>query len=190
MFLAQAPLDCLSAPNYMVPVCTADLGYREWYTTDVIGQLRHRFGRVEAWCDCRPSGGTPYEEAQKMVADLGLDGPAWGQCENSSEFQHAYEGGAKRMIGQLAGLTPDQRNKVDKDDVHLAFELYRNVWPWQLPDYMGSDGVGANAIGCYASSSEGATYYPVSRYKAEGFYVPGRDSVYAVGLHPEDWVEL
>src|SRR5262245_19069429 len=189
MFLAQAPLDCMTAGTHMIPVCTADMGYRDWYTTDVIATLRSRFGKVEAWCDCRVDA-TPYSEAEKMVRDLGLDGPAWGQCETAAEFDNAYQGGAKRMIGQLAGLSQDQRNKVDQDDVHLAFELYRNVWPWQQPDYMGSDGVGCNAIGCYASASEGAVYYPVSRYKAEGYYVVGRDSVYAVGLHPEDWKEL
>lgn len=190
MFLAEEPLDCLQAPTYMIPVCTADPGYMHYYTASVVALLRHRFARVEAWCDCRGSGGTPYSVAEKMVTDLKLDGPAWGQCENAAEFEHAYNGGARRMIGQLAGLDSDQRSKVSANGVHLAFELYRNLWPWQLPDYMGSTGVGSNAVGCYASSSEGSTYYPVSRYKAEGFYVCGRDSVYAVGLRPEDWKNL
>ena len=54
IFLAHSPLDCLAAPPWMVPVCTADAGYREWYTADVIAQLRAHFGTVEAWCDCRP----------------------------------------------------------------------------------------------------------------------------------------
>jgi hypothetical protein len=27
IFLAQSPLDCLAAPSWMVPVCTADAGY-------------------------------------------------------------------------------------------------------------------------------------------------------------------
>jgi len=90
IFLAQSPLDCLAAPSWMVPVCTADLGYRYWYDPNTISQLRAHFGRVEAWCDCRNP--TPYSEAQKMVTDMGLDGPAWGQCETSAEFEHGYDG--------------------------------------------------------------------------------------------------
>ena len=191
MFLAQEPLDCLQAPQYMIPVCTADPGYAHYYTPDTIAQLRARFSRVEAWCDCRGSGGTPYSVAQKMVTDLKLDGPAWGQCENAAEFEHGYNGGARRMIGQIAGLNSDQKSKVSANGVHLCFELYRNVMPWQVPDYEScGGGVGGNAIGCYASASEGAVYTPVSSYKQLGYYQSGRDSVYAVGLHPEDWKEL
>lgn len=203
MFLAQNPLDCLAAPTFMVPVCTADLGYRghsgsqDFYTPDVIAQLRARFGRVEAWCDCRiPSGyvrgeGTGYDVAVAMVKDLGLDGPAWGQCETEPEFDNGYAGGARRMVGQLAGLRPDQSARIGTAEVLLAYELYRNVMPWQVPDYGTSGaGVGSHCIGCYASSSEGATYYPVSRYKAEGYYRPGRDSVYGVGLTAQDWKDL
>jgi hypothetical protein len=197
MFLAQAPLDCMAAPNYMIPVCTADLGYREWYTPEVIRQLRSRFAKVEAWCDCRiPSGyvldkGTGYDVAQQMTAELGLDGPPWGQCENAHEFDNAYAGGARRMIGQLSPLRQDQKNRIASAEVLLAFELYKNIWPWQTLDYENCNaGVGSTAIGCYASSTEGATYYPVSRYISEGLYRPDYDSVYAVGLHPEDWLNL
>ena len=202
IFLAQAPLDSLGAPSWMVPVCTADRGYRDqgetnWYTPDVIAKLRAHFGRVEAWCDCRiasgfvPGEGTGYDEAVAMIDELGLDGPAWGQCENAHEFDNAYAGGARRMIGQLAGLRPEQADRVGTAEVLLAFELYRNVMPWQVPDY-GDDGagVGSNAIGCYASASEGATHYPVAQYKAEGYYVPKRDSVYGIGLTAQDWKDL
>jgi len=191
IFLAQAPLDSLGAPAWMVPVCTADPGYRDWYTPEVIASLRSHFGTVEAWCDCRASGGTPYSAAQQMVADLGLDGPAWGQCETAAEFDHGYESGARRMIGQLAGLRPDQSDRVGTAEVLLAFELYRNVMPWQVPDYGTSGaGVGGNAIGCYASETEGAVYMSVASYKALGYYVPKRDSVYGVGLTPQDWKDL
>ena len=189
IFLAQSPLDCLAAPSWMVPVCTADLGYRYWYDPGTISQLRAHFGRVEAWCDCRNP--TPYSEAQKMVTDMGLDGPAWGQCETSAEFQHGYDGGARRFVGQLADLTDDQRHKIGAQGAHLAFELYRNKMPWQVPDYKDvGDGVGGNCIGIYASSTEGATYTPVSDYKGLGYYVPKRDSVYGVGLTPADWAAL
>lgn len=191
IFLAQAPLDSLAAPSWMVPVCTADPGYRDWYSADTIARLRSHFGRVEAWCDCRGSGGTPYSAAVAMVDELGLDGPAWGQCETEPEFDHAYDGGARRMIGQLAGLRHDQQARVGSTEVLLAFELYRNVMPWQVPDYGTSGaGVGGNAIGCYASSTEGAVYTPVSDYKSLGYYVPGRDSVYGVGLAAADWQAL
>lgn len=191
MFLAQAPLDCLAAPAGMVPVCTADPGYREWYTPDVIAKLRERFELVEAWCDCRSSGGTPYSAAQAMVDELGLDGPAWGQCETAAEFDHGHAGGARRMVGQLAGLRPDQAARIGSTEVLLAFELYRNVMPWQVPDYGTSGaGVGGNCIGCYASETEGATYTPVAEYRSLGYYVSGRDSVYGVGLHAEDWGNL
>jgi hypothetical protein len=196
-FLAQSPLDALEGPSWLVPVCTADLGYRDFYSPDTIAQLRAHFGRVEAWCDCRiPSGyvegeGTGYDVAEAMVDELGLDGPAWGQCETAPEFDNAYAGGARRMIGQFAALRSDQCDRIGTGEVLLAFELYRNVWPWQVPDY-GDDGagVGGNAIGCYGSSSEGATYKSVASYKAEGYYVPKRDSVYAIGLTPQDWHDL
>src|SRR5215475_9161079 len=87
IFLAQEPLDPIryGCPSYMVPVCTADLGYRSYYTPDVIDQLRDYFGLVEAWCDCKP-GQTPYSTAVQMVKDLGLDGPAWGECEAQAAF--------------------------------------------------------------------------------------------------------
>jgi hypothetical protein len=202
IFLAQAPLDCLNAPPWMVPVCSADRGYRDqgetnYYTPDVIAKLRERFGTVEAWCDCRvPSGfvagvGTGYDVACQMVDELDLDGPAWGQCETEPEFDNAYNGGARRMVGQLAGLRDDQRDRIGAAEVLLAFELYRNKMPWQVPDY-GDDGagVGGTCIGVYASDSEGATYYPVSRYKDEGYYTPGRSSVYGVGLMVQDWIDL
>jgi hypothetical protein len=191
IFLAQAPLDSLAGPAWMVPVCTADPGYRSWYTPDTIARLRSHFGCVEAWCDCRASGGTPYSAAQQMVTDLKLDGPAWGQCETAAEFDHGYESGARRMIGQLAGLRPDQANRVGTAEVLLAFELYRNVMPWQVPDYGTSGaGVGGNAIACYASSTEGAVYTPVATYRELGYYQPKRDSVYGVGLHAQDWIDL
>lgn len=189
MFLAQEPLDCLQAPSHMIPVCTADPGYQDYYTPDVISKLRERFALVEAWCDCRDEG-TPYSMADQMVRNLQLDGQAWGQCENATEFDHAYEAGARRMIGQLAGLREDQKVRVNAEDVHLAFELYRNVMPWQVPDYQNCTGVAGNAIGVYASETEGAVYTPVATYKGLGYYVSGRDSVYAVGLHPEDWKAL
>jgi hypothetical protein len=173
----------------MVPVCTADVGYAHYYTYDVIENLRRQFGTVECWCDCR-SNGTQFSQALAFCEEFQLDG-AWGQCENAAEFDLGYAQGARRMIGQLAGLREDQQARIASTEVLLAFELYRNVMPWQLPDYGTSGaGVGGNAIACYSSSSEGAVYYPVSRYKSEGFYVSGRDSVYAVGLHPEDWKAL
>jgi len=196
MFLAQAPLDCLQAPGYMIPVCTADPGYAEWYSYETIKQLRGRFEVVEAWVDCRrPSGYVPgegcgYDLALEMCAELGLDG-AWGQCETEPEFDNGYNAGARRMVGQFASLRPDQKNRIGSAEVLLAFELYRNIWPWQEPDYEGMNaGVGSNCIGVYASSSEGATYYPVSRYISEGYYTPNQDSVYAVGLQPADWAAL
>src|SRR5262245_32420438 len=40
MFLAQSPLECLQAPDWMIPVCTADQGYRDWYDPHTISQLR------------------------------------------------------------------------------------------------------------------------------------------------------
>lgn len=189
IFLAQSPLDALAAPAWMVPVCTADQGYRYWYDKPTIDRLRSHFGRVEAWCDCRNP--TPFSAVEQMIGELGLDGPGWGQCENSEEFQHGYDSGARRFVGQLSGLTEDQRQKIGADGCHLAFELYRNKMPWQVPDYMDvGDGVGGNCIGVYASSSEGAVYTPVSDYKSLGYYVPKRDSVYGVGLTPSDWAAL
>jgi hypothetical protein len=197
MFLADSPEDCLQAPQYMVPVVTADHGYRYWYTPDLISKMKQRFGRVEAWCDCRissgyvPGQGTGYDEAVRMTNEMGLDGPAWGQCETADEFDHAYAGGARRMIGQLAGLNDTQKAKIASKEVLITFELYRNKMPWQVPDYSTCGaGVGGNAIGVYSSDTEGASYYPVQQYKNEGYYVSKRDSVYGIGLQPADWLAL
>jgi hypothetical protein len=191
MFLANNPEDCLQAPAFMVPVCTADPGYRYWYTADLISKLKARFGTVEAWCDCRGSEGTPYSEAVEMVNELGLNGPAWGQCETEPEFDHAYSSGARRMVGQLASLRDDQKQKIASKEVLVTFELYRNKMPWQVPDYGTSGaGIGGNTIGCYASDTEGAVYTPVSDYKSLGYYVPKRDGVYGVGLTSQDWHDL
>lgn len=191
MFLADAPLQCLAAPPNMVPVCTADLGYRQYYTPDVVARLRSRFGLVEAWCDCRPSGGTAYPVAQQMVIDLGLNGPAWGQCENAAEFGHGYGLGCRRMVGNLSALGAASLALVATGEVHVTAELYRNVQPNEQPDWRNANaGVGGNTIACYASSSEGATYLSVAQYKQDGMYVMGRDSVYGVGLTLADWRAL
>jgi hypothetical protein len=188
MFLADSPRDCLQAPTHMIPVCTADRGYRQWYDAALVGQLRSRFGKVEAWCDCRNP--TAYTEVEAMIQEFGLDG-GWGQCENQAEWDHAYQYGSRRMVGNITALSDSAKKLVSDQTVLLTAELYRNVMPWMKPDYMGcQNGVGGNCIAVYESATEGASYYPVSRYKAEGFYVSGRDSVYAVGLHPEDWAAL
>jgi hypothetical protein len=188
IFLAQSPLDSLAAPTWMVPVCTADQGYRNWYSTDVISKLRSHFGRVEAWCDCRNP--TAYSEAEAMVSEFGLDG-AWGQCENQAEWDHAYEYGSRRMVGNITALSDSAKELVKNQTVLLSVELYRNVMPWMLPDWMGCNaGIGGNCIGVYESASEGAVYTSVASYKEAGLYVPKQDSVYGVGLRPEDWANL
>ena len=193
IFLAQSPVDCLAAPSWMVPVCTADPGYRRWYTPDVIAQLRGHFGVVEAWCDCRPAGeGTAYSEALVMVEEFGLDG-AWGQCETTAEFDAAYEGGARRMVGSInAQVLDDARlTKVASGEVLVSIELYRNLQPDLQPDWRNANaGVGGHCIACYGSDSEGAVYTPVASYRELGYYVPKRDSVYGVGLRAEDWEAL
>lgn len=188
MFLAESPLDCLQAPNYMVPVCTADLGYRQFYDQSVVQQLRNRFGLVESWCDCRNP--TAYSEALKMSSDFHLDG-VWGQCENQTEFDHAYGSGARRMVGNVGELNSWAKDLVSKAEVLLTVELYRNLMPWMYPDWMGCEqGIGGNCIACYESTAEGAIYTSVANYKSLGLYNSGADSVYAVGLRPEDWKNL
>ena len=193
IFLAQSPLDCLAAPSWMVPVCTADAGYREWYTPEVIAKLRARFGTVEAWCDCRPAGeGTAYAEALAMVDELGLDG-AWGQCETTAEFDAAYAAGARRMVGSINAQVLDDTRlaKVASGEVLVSVELYRNLQPGLQPDWRNANaGVGGNCIACYASDGEGAVYTPVTSYRELGYYVPKRDSVYGVGLRAGDWQAL
>jgi hypothetical protein len=192
IFLAQSPLDCLAAPSWMVPVCTADAGYRRWYTPEVIARLRAHFGTVEAWCDCRSGAGTAYSEALAMVDELGLDG-AWGQCETTAEFDHAYDAGARRMIGSInSNVLDDVRlARVASGEVLISLELYRNVQPGLLPDWRNANaGVGGHCIACYGSDTEGAVYTPVASYRELGYYVPKRDSVYAVGLTADDWEAL
>ena len=193
IFLAQSPLDSRAAPSWMVPVCTADAGYREWYTADVIAQLRAHFGAVEAWCDCRPAGeGTGYSEALAMVDELGLDG-AWGQCETTAEFDAAFDGGARRMVGSINAQVLDDARlaRVSSGEVLVSVELYRNLQPGQQPDWRNANaGIGGHCIACYASDTEGAVYTPVTNYRELGYYVPKRDSVYGVGLTADDWQAL
>jgi len=190
IFLAQSPLDCLAAPSWMVPVCTADAGYRDWYTPQVIAELRDHFGTVESWCDCRNP--TAYSAALAMVTELGLDG-AWGQCENTPELQHGYDSGARRFIGSCDPnvMNDEWLSKVKTGEIKMTVELYRNVQPWMLPDWRNANnGIGGNCIACYASETEGAMYTPVAAYKAQGLYVPQHDSVYGVGLTHQDWLDL
>jgi hypothetical protein len=193
IFLAHSPLDCLAAPSWMVPVCTADAGYRRWYTPDVIAELRGYFGAVEAWCDCRPAGeGTAYSEALAMVDEFGLDG-AWGQCETTAEFDAAYDGGARRMVGSINAQVLDDTRlaKVSSGEVLVSVELYRNLQPALQPDWRNANaGIGGNCIACYASDTEGAVYTPVASYRELGYYVPRRDSVYGVALSADDWQAL
>jgi len=192
IFLAWDPLQCVraGAPQWMVPVVSADPGLEGAVSDDVVYQLRNYFGRVEAWCDCRPDGGTSYQTCLDVVNRFGLDG-AWGQSENQSEFDHAVANGATRTVGNLAALNDTSRALIRDRTVLHSNELYRNVQPWQLPDWRDcASGVGGNCIACYGSSSENASYYPVSRYKAEGFYIPHYDSVYGVGLTDQDWKDL
>lgn len=188
IFLANSPLDCLAAPSSMVPVCTADLGYRNWYDDATIDRLFNHFGIVEAWCDCHA---TPYSTAVEMVEELGLDGPAWGECESAAAFDHGYGAGARRMVGNLSALNDSQRAKIGAAEVLVSVELYRNVQPWMSPDWMNLNaGIGGNTIACYESESEGAVYTSVSTYIEDGLYIPGNDSVYGVGLHDADWAAL
>jgi hypothetical protein len=193
IFLAHSPLDCLAAPSWMVPVCTADAGYREWYTADAIAQLRAHFGTVEAWCDCRPPGqGTAYSDALAMVDEFSLDG-AWGQCETTAEFDHAYDAGARRMVGSINAQVLDAARlaKVASGEVLVSIELYRNLQPGLQPDWRNANaGIGGHCIACYASDAEGAVYTPVASYRDLGHFVPKRDSVYGVGLSAEDWQAL
>lgn len=200
IFLAGSPEEAMQAPAFMVPVLSADFGnYRsdEQPRTDeevyaflhqVVAQFRTHFAFIETWADSRNP--TNYSAAVDVSNALGLDG-AWGQCETRGEFDNAENEGARRMVGQLADLTSEQKKLIGGNGIHLAFELYRNKMPWQTPDYEDcADGVGGNCIGVYASSTEGAVYTPVSDYRSLGYYEPGRDSVYGVGLLPEDWAAL
>jgi len=195
IFLANDPLDPVhhGAPRWLVPVCTADQGYRYWYSPDVIAELRSYFnvqGIVESWCDCRDP--TAYSVALAMADEYGLDG-AWGQCETTPEFDHAYENGARRMVGSVntAVLDDARLAKVASGEVLISLELYCNKNRDLLPDWRNANaGIGGNCIACYGSDSEGAVYTPVSWYRERGLYVPKQDSVYGVGLSPDDWKNL
>ena len=192
IFLAGSPLDCMQAPKWMVPVLTAD---ETTWTPDpnVVTQLRTRFALVEAWCDCRERGGdpsgTPYSQAVALVNNLGLDGPAWGQCESQAEFDHAYSGGCRRMVGNLSALRDDQIQKIATGEVLVTAELYRNCQPSMTPDWRNANaGVGGNCIACYDDAD--CDYMSVNQYKADGMYTSGHDSVYGVSLQPTDWGNL
>jgi hypothetical protein len=197
IFLAQNPLESLAAPNWMVPVCTADHGYRQFYTVDVVEQLRSHFGHVESWCDCRIASGyvegqgTGFDEAVKMAEQYGLDG-CWGQCETQMEWDNAYAAGSRRMVGKISAEVCDETRlaKVASGEVHLSVELYSNCMPWVVPDWRNANnGVGGNCVAVYADATP-CYYTPISWYREKGYYVPKRDSVYGVGLTPADWAAL
>ena len=121
-----------------------------------------------------------------------LDG-AWGQCETTAEFDHAYEAGARRMVGSIDANVLDDRRlaRVANGEVLVSIELYRNIQPNLMPDWRNANaGVGGHCIACYESDTEGAVYTPVSSYRELGYYAPKRDSVYAVGLTADDWQAL
>jgi hypothetical protein len=182
----------------MVPVCTADLNYRGYYSSDTIQQLKNHFGRVEAWCDCKAASGfqegvgTGYDVAQQMVKDLGLNGPAWGECESSTAFDNGYGAGCRRFVGKLSDevMGGGRLNHVSSGEVHVTVELYANCMPWVQPDWKNANaGVGGNCPAVYEDSTP-CYYTPIQWYKDKGYYVPHRDSVYAIQMKPADWAAL
>ena len=181
----------LSAPSFYIRALSADRN-QAWITGSLVQAARQTGSLVASWCDCRPDGGTDAAYAISAARTYGLIG-WYGQAETAAEFDHALRRGRElglmplAIIGNLTALRPDQLALVANNDVRFINELYRNVMPWVRPDYRGANaGVGGSCVAMYESASEGASRYPLSRYKTEGFFNRGTDSVYTPGSQPED----
>lgn len=154
-----------------------------------INALRASGHGVFAWGDCHSPGLMP-ENIRRFRDQRGLDG-WYGEGESAGAFTLASATDAVGVIVNLSALSDAQVVKVAAGQVLVTAELYRNVQPNMQPDWRNANkGVGGNCIAVYASSSEGAVYTPVSKYKADGFYNPATDSAYVEGFLEADWKAL
>jgi hypothetical protein len=98
------------------------------------------------------------------------------------------------MVGsvnaQVIGNPGDWRyDAVAAGQVLISVELYRNCNPGLQPDWRNANsGIGGNCIACYQDAQ--CNYKSVASYLVDNHYVPGRDSVYGVGLTDDDWRRL
>jgi hypothetical protein len=170
-------------------IATADLGYRQYYPDDFIHEAVRR-GIFRVWCDCRPSpGGTPPSVALQWLDDLKLPHSMfYGQCESMSEWDAAYDAGARRMVGNLSALDDNALAKVASSEVHVTNEAYFNVNRYYSINWRNANnGVGSNCMATYASVREGATYYSLEDQHKDGKYNPWIDCVYVADFRGNDW---
>ena len=160
---------------------------QDWINQEAVNACRAIGAKVVAWCDCRASGGT---DAAYAIEDAHRFGIPWiGQAENSAEMDNALTRGREygfmpiALVGNLQ-LRLDQLDAIRKRDMPFINETYYNVMPW-IPeggDWLDvANGILGNCVAMYASSTEGATRYPLSEMESEGKFVRGRDSIYTPG---------
>jgi hypothetical protein len=172
-------------------IATADLNYRQFYTTQFL-QAAIASDRLRVWCDSRAApNGTPPDVALQWLRELGLPPHYfYGQCEMPNEFDAAYAAGARRMVGNVnAPFSERQIAQIlnPDDPVVITNETYFNVNPHYDVNWRGWPVVGSNTLACYASVSEGASYYPFDQQHADGKVSPGIDCFYMDGLRSRDW---
>lgn len=193
LFLTGDISRALETKNRLL-IATADLGYRQNYTTSFIQQSIAQ-NRFRVWCDCRPSPlGTPPRVALDWLSDLGLP-PSffYGQCESQYEFDWGYNAGARKFVGNISALTgtlndpQSQLGRVESGEVHVTNETYYNKDRNLQPDWRNADGVGSNCMAVYESKDEGAEYYSLALQQAQGKYNPAVDCVYVAGFRDADW---
>lgn len=176
-------------------IATADMRYREYYTREFLDAAISQ-NRLRVWCDCHS---TMPNVALQWLSELGLPlAYFYGECESKYAFTAAYEGGARKMVGNLSVLTDDdslqpnsttnQLGLVRAGKVHVTNETYFNVNPNYPVDWRNANaGVGSNCMAVYESSSEGADYFSLRKQAEQNKYNPQTDCVYVAGLDPADW---
>lgn len=182
----------LALPARWRGAVTADEAYHSAELEALIAGA-HKQGRPLApWCDCRePDGdppGTPFRAARAMQARYGLGEPI-GECESSTEFDHALAAGARLLIGNPTALDAGRRaeagRRIAAGTLAIIGEMYR-------PDAgYSAEGVDIASV-CYGVALDDGAHTPVSAYlEASSPAERATFGVYhAAGLEPADWREL
>ncbi len=189
LFAASDPLQGLGAKSKYAIAMSADPGFANVATPEVVSALRFKGHRVYSWCDCRPSGGTPAQAAIDMKARLKLD--EWvGQSENPPEATEAWGHHAEIIVGQLAALNDAQKKDIADGKVLWIEEDFWNAMPWNKPNYQNLP-VAASCKGVYDATSENPPYgrsLQWEDYVAAGRVTPG-DGLFSVE-HVQNWSAL
>jgi hypothetical protein len=183
LFLAGSMLDVLQAPTSYKAAVTADPTYDQHASADQSAQLRAAGYQVYVWyVPTEVSKQRAEEVANRLSASRII-----GQAESTAQYAASKADGLKAVVGNITSLNGEQLAEVAAAQMIFVNETYYNVQPWLKPDWRNAnDGIAGNCLAVYGSTSEGAKYTPLVTQP----FVRGRDSVYAVGMQPEDWAVL